>query len=234
MKHPIKHPLLKGEQAPVLPHPRVLSEEATIDAALKGESLARIGDGELRLALGGKHIAQENNEEMQRELTRIIRAGPEVAARVCIPNSQVKSGGKPVFWAKYSVDRYRTLYDPNYVYGSSLICRPDSAPWIDNEAYWLKVRKLWENRAVTLVIGTRGGSLTHLKHAIETRVVFGPERDAYTSIDKIEAEIGQPPGPILICLGPTATCLAERLAKKGLWAIDLGHMGRFMPQIYLW
>jgi hypothetical protein len=223
---------LKGERRPVLPYPRVLTEEQTIDLALKGESLARIGDGELRLALGGKHIAQESTKEIANELRKIIIAGPRIVARVCIPNTQGQNS-KPMFWSKYSLDQYRALYDRNYVYGSSLICRPDSAPWIDNEAYWLKVRKLWEGRDVTLVIGTRGGSLTYLKHAASVRLVYGPERDAYRDIDRIEEEIGAPSGPVLMCLGPAATCLAARLSAKGLWAVDLGHMGRFMPQAYL-
>lgn len=223
---------LKGEKPPKLPYPRVLSEMDTIKQAIKGESLARIGDGELRLALGGKHIAQETTVELSNELLRIIKAGPSCSSLVCIPNTQVECA-KPQFWSKHSLDQYRALYDPNYVYGSSLICRPDSAPWIDVPEYWELVAQLWEARDVTLVIGTRGGSLTNLKRAKSVRLIYGPERDAYKDIDRIEAEIGTPEGPILMCLGPTATCLAERLAKKNLWALDLGHMGRFMPQRFL-
>jgi hypothetical protein len=222
---------LKGEPSPTLPYPRVLSEVMTIQRALKGESLARIGDGELRLMHGGKHIAQETLPELAAEL-RSITKGFGNEAQVCIPNTQVECG-KPEFWSKHSLDKYRELYEPTYVYGSSFICRPDSAPWIDQPHYWLAVRKLWEGRDVTLVIGERGGSLTYLHHAKSVRVVYGPERDAYKGIAKLEEEIGHPKGIVLLCLGPTATCLAERLAKKGLWAVDLGHMGRFMPQRYL-
>jgi len=37
--------------------------------------------------------------------------------------------------------------------------------------------------------------------------------------------------PILLCLGPTATVLAWRLAKRGKWALDLGHIGMFMKRL---
>jgi hypothetical protein len=36
---------------------------------------------------------------------------------------------------------------------------------------------------------------------------------------------------VIICLGPTATVLAERLAKKGVHALDLGHIGMFMRRL---
>jgi hypothetical protein len=51
---------------------------------------------------------------------------------------------------------------------------------------------------------------------------------AYAEIDRIEEEINGHNGPILMCLGCTATALAARLHKKGLWGIDLGHIGMFM------
>jgi hypothetical protein len=52
--------------------------------------------------------------------------------------------------------------------------------------------------------------------------------NSYQCIDRIEDEVGKPSGPVLICLGPTATVLAWRLARKGVHAIDLGHVGMFM------
>jgi hypothetical protein len=141
---------------------------------------------------------------------------------------------KPEFWAKHSIDEFRALYDQTRTYGSSLICRPDSAPWIDQPDYWLMVRRLWKDQDVTLVLGERGGSLTHLVHARRVVLVYGPERDAYREIDRIERDVLRTGiHRVLICLGPAATCLAERLCRQGLHACDLGHMGRFMPQRYL-
>lgn len=208
-------------------YPAVLSEDETIDLALQGDSLARFGDGELRLVFGGKHIAQGGDTRMADELRGILAQSRALA---CIPNCQ-SPNGKPQMWGatRYGGKEYVALYTRK-TYGSSFICRPDSAPRIDRDAYWLKVRRLWEGTDVTLVIGTRGGSLTHLVHARSVRLIYGPERDAYVDIDRLEREIGTPDHTVLICLGPAATCLAERLAQKGVHACDLGHMGRFMPQ----
>lgn len=212
-------------------YPAVMSERDTLEAALAGKSLARFGDGELRLCHGGKHIAQITSKELQDELRDILINGQSL---VCIPNSKV-ANGKPVMWGptRYGGLEYVQLYDLNRVYGSSFVTRPDSAPWIDTREYWEACCTLWNGRDVTLVIGTRGGSLTHLLHARSVRTVWGPERDAYADVDRLEAEIGTPRHPVLICLGPCATVLAERLARKGVHALDLGHVGRFMPQAYL-
>ncbi len=67
------------------------------------------------------------------------------------------------------------------------------------------------------------------------KLINAPRRDAYIEINRIQAEIeaamvgrNVKTVPILMCLGATATILAHRLAARGLWAIDLGHVGMFM------
>lgn len=216
-----------------LKYPQVVSEWNTMKAAVDGRSLARFGDGELRLALGiSKHIAQVQHPRLTEELKAILSENQ--SALVCIPNS-LAPNGKPVMWGptRYAGPEYVALYDMKRIYGSSFVTRPDSAPWIDTEEYWLMCRRLWEGKDVTLVIGERGGSLTTLHHAKSTRFIFGPERDAYESVDMLMDKIGTPDHPVLLCLGPAATVLAARLAHKGVHAVDLGHVGRFMPQKYL-
>lgn len=215
-------------------YPAVMSEWDTMEAAVRGKSLARFGDGELRLALGeGKHIAQAHDPELQAELRDILAGPPPEGLLVCIPNSRA-ANGKPVMWGptRYSHPRYVELYKMAE-YGSSFVTRPDSAPWIDTDEYWLMCRDLWHWRTVTLVIGSGGGSLSHLQHAQRTRVLLGPARDAYAEVDSLMERIGTPDHPVLLCLGPCATVLAARLANKGVHAIDLGHIGRFMPQKFL-
>jgi hypothetical protein len=214
------------------PYPRVMNEQLTMElAAHSGMSLARFGDGELRLCYMGKHIAQKADKRLADELRAILQNSTAVC---CIPNS-LAPNGKPVMWGptRYASPEYTSLYNASRTYGSSFVTRPDSAPWIDTPHYWRMCRSLWADKDVTLVIGTRGGSLTHLLAAKNVRTIYGPERDAYASIDELEEEIGKPCHPVLICLGPTATCLAERLARNGVQGLDLGHLGRFMPQSFL-
>jgi hypothetical protein len=208
-------------------YPAVLGEDATLDAALAGRSLARYGDGELKLILGANCISQAHDKALAAELAGIL-AEKNGEALACIPNVAATLPGKREGWAPYAGAGYTDLYSGG-PYGSAFITRPDSAPWIDRPDYWAKVRSLWEGRDITLVLGTQRSLRPHeLPGAGSVREVWGPRRDAYAEIDRIEDEIGKPSGPVLLCLGPSATVLAARLARKGVWALDLGHIGMFM------
>lgn len=213
-------------------YPRVLSAYDTLAEALKGRSIARFGDGELRLTTEkGSAISQPANLDLKQELINLL-TGP-TKSLVCIPRQGV--GPKADRWENYKRDKFVALMKQK-TYGSAFISRPDSEPEINTDHYWRGMQELWINRDVTLVVGTDYGSLNEhmMRNARDLKVVFGPRVNAYTSINEIEERIGTPPAtaPILLCLGATATVLAERLARKGCWAIDLGHVGKFMPKDY--
>lgn len=204
-------------------YPHVIDEAATI-AAAQTNSLARFGDGELSLALGGNCISQVQVPALQKELREILQ-NKSAELLVGIPNLESKT--KPA-WAKYGEPKYTALYGGG-TFGSAFITRPDSAPWIDTAEYWHQLAKLWEKRDVVLVAGTdRSLRPEQLVGVLEMRRVNTPRRDAYAEIDRILEEIGTPAGTVLMCAGPTATVLAARLAKKGVHAVDLGHVGMFM------
>lgn len=207
-------------------HLSMVNEDDTIDLALQGMSLARFGDGELRLAIGGDAISQrERSPRLVAELQAMLKARP-ANCLVCIPNID-SATPKAESWAKYAEPKFVALYGPQ-VFGSSFITRPDSAPWIDRPDYWDKVEQLWRGKDVVMVLGDEK-SLTpeRCASAASIRVVHGPRKDAYAEIDRLEDEIGRPAGPVLMCLGVTATVLAARLAPKGVHALDLGHIGMF-------
>jgi hypothetical protein len=69
-----------------------------------------------------------------------------------------------------------------------------------------------------------------MSEASHVDVVDGPRVDAYDVIDDLEhyALLFPASQPIILCIGATATVLAERLARKGRHAIDLGHVGMMM------
>lgn len=213
-------------------YPEVLSEDETLDRALNGESLARYGDGELRLCLHGISRSQRPCEELRRELRELLRV--PCSALICIPNAKTTTRGAA--WQRYTEAQYVTLYELP-VYGSAFISRPDSAPWIKRDDYWDKVRRLWRGKDVTLVWEDKPSadlSLTPdmMDDAASLREVRGPAQDAYFEIDRIEDEIGTPTGTVLLCLGAAATILAARLAQKGVHAVDVGHVGTFMRDGY--
>lgn len=208
-------------------YPVVLSEEATLDAALNGKSIARYGDGELRLALGGKAISQEPHPKLAAELRAILNSSFVLP---CIPRvSKDLPEDKKEVWAKYRQAQYVNLYDMNRAYGSAFITRPDSAPNIDNPDYWRKVKQLWDGKDVTLVIGSERSLTTSMMHSARSaRVIEGLYHHSYKIIDDLERQIGTPRGTVILCIGATATVLADRLARKGVHAVDLGHIGMFM------
>jgi hypothetical protein len=213
-------------------YPTVHDELTTVRMVLDGRSLARFGDGEVRLAIGGSAVSQKFSKGLRNELRRIA-AQSKTKALVGIPNVNSHT---PLFdkcWKNHSQPKYRALWNQKAYYCSSFITRPDSAPWINTKEYWTELAGLWVGRAVTLVVGTDATSLTpdNMVGVNSVRVVTGPRRDAYEDINRIEEEIGIfTQGPVLMCLGACATVLAERLAKKGLWAVDIGNVGKFMPR----
>jgi hypothetical protein len=204
-------------------YPKVLTEDETVDLALGGRSLARYGDGELRLAIGGRSISQVADKKLAVELCNILAR--ERAVLPCIPSLK---GPQVSNWRKYASGTYVNLYRLK-CYGAAFITRPDSSPWIDRPDYWDKIKRFWRGLDVTMVLGTeRSLRADMLTEAKSVRYVWGPRRDAYGVINRIQEEIGTPSGPIILCLGAAATVLAARLADKGLWAVDLGHIGMFM------
>lgn len=219
-----------------MPYPIVTHEIATVAAMQTGKSIARFGDGELRVARGGNCVSQVADKRLAAELREILRsADPNLI--VGIPNIE-SATPKAANWRDYASRNYVALYDMAKVYGSAFITRPDSAPWIDTPDYWASVRGLWEGRAVIFVAGTdRSLRDVDFEGASSFVRVDVPGRDAWGFVDNAEAQImalaevasnaGEKP-LVILCAGCAATVLAARLSRRGVQALDLGHMGMFM------
>lgn len=200
-------------------------ERETI-AMCQTHSIARFGDGELRLAVGGSAVSQKADPRLALELRSILRdAVPGLL--VGLPN--FKQTPRQDVWSKYRKGKFAPLYVNGRKYASSFVTRPDSAPWIDCPEYWAAVPKLWDAQDVVLVSGDRKSITPEmLSSARSVRTVTAPSKDAYREVDRIEREVGQHAGVAILCLGATATVLAARLHKRGVRALDLGHLGMFM------
>jgi hypothetical protein len=217
----------------------ILTEDETIDAALAGRSLARFGDGELRLLMGvgSSAISQRADPKLGLELQRLL-VGPSKSL-VCLPrlvdgDMGIKMPAKQHdIWVRYMRQhRYNRFYR-QALYGSTHCTRPDSAPWIDRGDYWDKVRRLWAGKRTVLVAGTvRSLTPDMMRDAKSVEVVGGPRRDAYEVIDNLEKVCLDTTADVFVlCMGATATVLAERLAKRGRHALDLGHVGMMMRRV---
>lgn len=208
-------------------YPKVLSEQETLSLVLAGSSIARFGDGELKLALGRNCISQVAHPKLREELRHILKH-PGERCIVGIPNLMVR-GPKAAGWDQYLRSPWVDLYDQKIAYGSAFVTRPDSAPWIDTPEFWSSVRDTWRDRDVVLVKGSeRSLRVDMMPEAKSIAEVPTPYRDAYAEVgalfDKLKGETRR----VLLCCGATATVLAWRLARAGVHALDLGHIGMTM------
>lgn len=226
-------------------YPQVIDEYATIRLMLMGRSIARFGDGEWRCAAGGGCTSQRADSRLAAELRQVLH---EQGDGFIVGIPKVEGCPRAESWAKYCAPPYLDLLPPKKgVFHSSFITRPDNAPSIDTPEYWELVRQLWKDQNVILVVGTakdgKGAekkSLTTemMADAAQLQVIIGPRQHAYESIDTLEKEIiwcvdqdiraarAQP--RVILCLGTAATVLAWRLWKRGIHALDVGHIGMFM------
>lgn len=209
-------------------YPKVFGEQATIDRVCTGTSIARYGDGEFKIAKGGECVSQERDSKLAVELSQIlVENNPNCI--VGIPTMDPK-GPKYQKWARY-INVYPKQLAPKKSYWSAFISRPDSAPWIDTKEFFDALESLWRDQTVTLVAcGERSLKMEFLLQtgAYAVNWVKCPRRDAYRVIDELEQEcLAHPTKRVIMCAGPTATCLASRLSKKGKHAVDLGHIGMF-------
>lgn len=204
--------------------PHVLSETDTLDRILAGASIARYGDGELKMA---KHDAGIKSQPAHPELSERLRGilTESGACMVGIPNIYSDTP-KQEFWTKFT--RFAGLLDSRRRYVSSFITRPDSAPWINTPEYWAKVESLWAGRDITLVRGSSKSLVAEdLSSARTITEIIAPRQGAWAEYASLLERIGKPERAIL-CLGPTATVMAVDLCKRGVHAIDMGHGGMFL------
>lgn len=208
-------------------YPVVVDEWKTLDAILSGKSLTRYGDGEFRLAMGGaKNVSQVNHPQLQKDLKRIL-VTPQNFCLIGVPVMD-KTSPKWWFWQKYE-HVYPKHMNPAMTYYSQFVTRPDSAPKIDVPAFYDRLETLWSGQEVVLVRGSER-SLVEGKgpmlSAKRVHTVMCARRDAYAEIDRVERDVlATKVNRVLLCAGAMATVLTYRLARKGIHAVDLGHIG---------
>jgi len=208
---------------------KIVNEHKTIDKIIQGRySIARFGDGELKLIKGQQQMYQTPTFASARTLSEVMCSEvPNLL--IGIPRLENVKGK---FWQRYKTNTYTNLYDPNKKYYSAFITRPDLIPEIDSNFYWCHMKTIWHRRLVVLLQGSErdfqyGADL--LSNAAEVKTEYGPRKDAfdwrYTLLKQL---LVYPDDAIyILSLGPTATVLAYDLAREGRQALDLGHAGAF-------
>jgi hypothetical protein len=205
-------------------YPQVIDEFETLRRVVAGESIARYGDGEFKMAdrLSANIKSQNNDLLLHRRLGEILHESGD--CMVGIPNIRSETP-KVEFWGRHLI--YASLLKAERPYVSSFITRPDSAPWINTPEYWALLESLWVGQDVTLVRGS-GKSFTAERlvaaGAGNVTEIMAPRQQAWAEYESLLERIGTPKRALL-CLGPTATVMAVDLCARGVHAIDAGHAG---------
>lgn len=213
-------------------YPEVIGEFDTVKELLDGTSIARFGDGELKIVWGAGYAREKPNKRLTDELRHIIWNTNKYCA-VGIPTMDIQ-GPKYDNWLRHKRRFSRVIdHDSDLSYYSAFISRPDSAPWINTIEYARLVESLWAGKRTT-VIAEPENSLVKLimMTAKDFKLIECPHEGAYAEIDAFEREARKgDPEVIVMSVGPTATALAHRLSERGLHAIDLGSAGGFLRKL---
>ena len=209
-------------------YPACTNELETVQRVLDGASLVRFGDGEIKLCDGASQIREPKNPALGAELRETI-ADPDFRFVVGIPTLD-KNGPKIKNWLARA-PRFLPHLSPKVVYGSAFVSRPDSAPWISTQEYAEKVCDIWRNKRVTIICEPTSKLLTVLRKTCKQKLDWleCPSHQAYNHIDEYVKYVERGRSDVIVLShGPSATCLARRLAKMDRQAVDLGSIGGFL------
>jgi len=211
-------------------YPKVAGEFETIALLKQGSSLARFGDGELKIMHGAGYVREPVNPELTAELRRVFLT-PDPRCLIGIPTLN-RRGPKYANWTRHAA-RFNSLVVPGQKYVSAFVSRPDSSPWINVRAYALRVQAIWEGKRVVVVCEKSGSMISTVRKAAGRAFHLScPRHRAYSRIDVLEADIIEmAPDVAILCAGPTASCLANRLAARGIQAVDFGSAGQFLGRL---
>lgn len=211
--------------------PAVAGEFDTVRRLAAGASISRFGDGEMKIIYGAGYVREPPNPALSSELFEVMRNRQD-GLLVGIPTLD-PAGPKYQNWLRHQERFERLLSRCCGPYFSAFISRPDSAPWILTQEFLGLMFDCWRGRRVALVCEKDSKipqvvrvASAHCEH------ILCPSREAYQQISLLEIAVRKvaPDIAVLSC-GPTATCLAARLQRRGIQAIDLGSAGGFLSKL---
>lgn len=221
--------------------PMVGNFEEIIDMIIREKaSMSRFGDGEFSLIRGRSLKFQPYQESLAEELKSVLQlpASERTGLLVCIPDifgsldQFIDRAAK--YWKSYLHQNRKNIYDLlrfDVKYYDAQVTR-FYADYADKSKMDVKVsllKQVWQGKRILIVEGEKsrlgmGNDLFSNTESI--RRIICPSVNAYSKIDVIEKAVTEVQSfdMVLIALGPTATVLAYRLHKRGLHALDIGHI----------
>lgn len=219
-------------------YPKVIDIQQSLDYILEHHSsVIRYGDGEMDIMMGHGIPYQDYDETLAEQLRSMIQLESSPDFLVCL--SDVFEGLERYnpeavnFWKKH-LEHYKEAYHrfcTASFYGSTFISRPymDLKDKSASVAHFEKLKKLWDKRDILIVEGenSRSGVGNDLfNNARSVQRIICPSRNAYSKIQDIQETVEKYADGklVFLMLGPTAKVLAYHLSRKGIQAIDLGHI----------
>ena len=226
-------------------YPQVMSTTETLKEILSGKSIARFGDGELKLIMGiglgnkgGNNEYQVYDKILSNRLKEIIKSPTENCViainSFCDKWDDSKFDGEKfswweMFWLTYW-KKLKSIYKEGYTYG----CAEVSRVTVFKENGLEDIKKIWNKKKVLFVVG-RDSYFLYEKRLFDNvksaKMLVVPGKSSFNEYDSILGKIRtfDKEYLILLSLGPCATVLAYDLSKEGYQALDIGHL----PNSYL-
>lgn len=218
--------------------PEVMGIDETMDYIIENKpSVARFGDGEIKLANNTDISFQKASPELASRMKEVLAADDD-GFLPCIlsffdydPQITAETNAH---WKKH-MNRYRHVWYRNTKkgirYGHSFISRF----YIEIEdkstarARFDKLKRFWDNENIIIIEGekSRLGVGNDLFDNVKSiRRILCPTDNAYakyTGILEAAKKYGDTETLFILAIGPAATILAYDLYKLGFRAIDIGH-----------
>lgn len=217
--------------------PCVLNEWDTLDAVIRDRrSLARLGDGECKIASGRDCKTQVGSPDIAKRMRRVLLSDDR-RVLVAIPRifDREPPLAQPGFWPQHA-QAFHRMCRPGATYGSSFVSRRDAWPIENEKLFWQWWQRIWNRRPVLLVTGSNKGRRAEgklLGNAASVDRLDCPKQDAWAVQEALLADCmawaaAKADPVVTLACGPTATILAHALGVRGVQAIDIGHA----PQAY--
>lgn len=218
--------------------PKVASVNDTINKIIQDEcSIARFGDGEIKL-VAGKDISFQKATPFAVDKLREVLSSNEEGLLIGIADifgdRSRYSGSSTEYWNNH-LKRYRHVWYRYLIKGKQYYNASFTRQYMSlkdksaSQDVFCEIKRIWDKKDVVIIEGEKsrfgiGNDL--LSNAKSIRRIIGPSTQAFDKYDDILNSAKTLPLDtlFLLALGPCATALAYDLHNAGYRAVDIGHV----------
>ena len=198
------------------------------------KSFARFGDGEFRLMFRPEHSLkfQKNSPALAAGLREVLE-DPHPSTLVGLPHMYLD-----VHWSIVLSETWhylKPIIEKGDGFGNSHVSRPAVFQMFGQDAVALW-RSVWAGRDAVVVSGkgSRFNLLPDLFGSLNsTTELFAEPTNAFEDVERtVENVVSTGRDLALLSLGPSATVAADMLAKRGVQALDIGHLSSSYENVF--